>query len=130
MNASCEFDVEDTAPDYRLIIGIPGKSNAFAISERLGLPHTIIEDAKGRLDSGSADFEKVLSQLEERRQKMEKDQIEINKLLLKAKEDVKKAAEYRKHVDQEKEKVAKIARREADGILEEADVRRRRSLRS
>jgi len=120
MNASCEFDVETLRPTYRLITGIPGKSNAFAISERLGLPKAIIEDAKKRIDKGSADFEKVLSQLEERRQQMEKEQLEINRLLLKAREDERKAAEYRKYIEEEKEKVAKIARREADSILEEA----------
>jgi len=120
MNASCEFDVETLRPTYRLITGIPGKSNAFAISERLGLPHAIIDDAKSRLDRSSADFEKVLSQLEERRQQMEKEQIEINRLLLKAQEDERKAAEYRELIEREKEKAAKIARREADSILEEA----------
>jgi len=120
MNASCEFDVETLRPTYRLVTGIPGKSNAFAISERLGLPRAIIADAEGRIDSGSADFEKVLSQLEERRQRMEKEQLEIKKLLIKAQEDEKKAAEYRKLTEQEKEKAAKIARREADRILEEA----------
>jgi len=120
MNASCEFDVETLRPTYRLITGIPGKSNAFAISERLGLPKAIIEDAKKRIDKGSADFEKVLSQLEERRQQMEKEQLEINRLLLKAREDERKAVEYRKYIEEEKEKVAKIARREADSILEEA----------
>jgi len=120
MNASCEFDVETLRPTYRLITGIPGKSNAFAISERLGLPKVIITDAESRIDSGSADFEKVLSQLEERRQRMEKEQLEIKKLLIKTQEDEKKAAEYRKLTEQEKEKAAKIARREADRILEEA----------
>jgi len=120
MNASCEFDVETLRPTYRLVTGIPGKSNAFAISERLGLPRAIIADAESRLDSGSADFEKVLSELDERRQRMEKEQLEIKKLLLKAEEDEKKAAEYRKLIEREKEKAAKIARREADSILEEA----------
>jgi DNA mismatch repair protein MutS2 len=120
MNASCEFDVETLRPTYRLITGIPGKSNAFAISERLGIPHAIIEDARGRLDRGSADFEKVLSQLEERRQQMEKEQIETSRLLLKAREDERKAVEYKKYIEREKERAARIARREADDILEQA----------
>jgi hypothetical protein len=84
MNASCEFDVETLKPTYRLITGIPGKSNAFAISERLGLPKVIISDAEGRIDKSSADFEEVLTQLEARRQQMEKEQTEIRKLLLQA----------------------------------------------
>ncbi len=120
MNASCEFDVETLRPTYRLLMGVPGKSNAFAISERLGLPKDVITDAQSRIDKSSADFERVLTQLETRRQQMEKEQTEIRKLLLKAEEDEKRAAEYRKIIEQEKEKAAKIARREADRILEEA----------
>ncbi len=120
MNASCEFDVETLKPTYRLITGIPGKSNAFAISERLGIPKEIIADAESRIDKGSADFEQVLTQLEARRQQMEKDQLETRKLLLEAEENKKKAEEYRKVTELEKERAAKIARREADRILEEA----------
>ncbi len=120
MNASCEFNVETLRPTYRLLTGVPGKSNAFAISERLGLPKVIITDAEGRIDKSSADFEEVLTQLEMRRQQMEKEHTETRKLLLKAEEDEKRAAEYRKVTEQEKEKAAKIARREADRILEEA----------
>lgn len=120
MNASCEFDVETLKPTYRLITGIPGKSNAFAISERLGIPKEIIRDAEGRIDKSSADFEEVLTQLEAKRQQMEKDETETRKMLLAAEENRKKAEEYKRLTEQEKEKAAKIARREADRILEEA----------
>ena len=72
MNASCEFDVKTLKPTYRLLMGIPGKSNAFAISERLGLPGHIIDDAKRRMDQGDADFEEALSKLEENRKGAEK----------------------------------------------------------
>lgn len=120
INASCEFDVETLKPTYRLITGIPGKSNAFAISERLGLPKNIIADAETRIDKGSADFEEVLTKLEVRRQQMEKEQTETRKMLLEAEENKKKAEEYRRLTEQEKEKAAKIARREADRILEDA----------
>ncbi len=120
MNASCEFDVETLKPTYRLITGIPGKSNAFAISERLGIPKEIISDAESRIDKSSADFEQVLTQLEARRQQMEKEQLETRKLLLEAEESRKKADEYRRLTELEKEKAAKIARREAEKILEEA----------
>lgn len=72
-NASCEFDVETLRPTYRLLIGIPGKSNAFAISEKLGLPKFIIDDAKSRIDAEDEQFEDVLAELERQKKQIEKD---------------------------------------------------------
>lgn len=119
-NASCEFNVETLRPTYKLLIGIPGKSNAFAISARLGLPDAVILDAKCRIDSESASFEEVLENLEHTRQQMEKEKNETRRLLRSTEEDAKKAESYRKELEQEREKAKQFARREADRILEEA----------
>ena len=79
-NASCEFDVETLKPTYRLLIGIPGKSNAFAISQRLGLPEEIIEAAKRNISAEKTRFEDVLSQLDQTRQELEKEKEEVDRL--------------------------------------------------
>jgi DNA mismatch repair protein MutS2 len=119
-NASCEFDVETLKPTYKLLIGIPGKSNAFAISAKLGLPEEIIEDARSRVDSGSASFEEVLENLERTRQKMEGERLETRRLLLEAKEDAKTAADKQARLDAEREKLTRSAKRDAERILREA----------
>jgi DNA mismatch repair protein MutS2 len=120
MNASCEFDVETLKPTYKLLLGIPGKSNAFAISSRLGLPNTVIDDAKRRVNSESASFEEVLENLEKTRREMECEQLETRKLLKDAEEKARKAEEYKTMTEREREKAAQLARREANRILTEA----------
>ena len=77
-NACCEFDVATLSPTYRLLIGIPGKSNAFAISEKLGLPTDLITDAKGRISKSEGDFEDLIADLEKSRSTIEREQLEIN----------------------------------------------------
>ncbi len=79
-NASCEFDVETLKPTYKLVIGAPGKSNAFAISEKLGLPHAIIDRARGMVSSENKSFEGVIEQLEQSRVQMEKERAEAQRL--------------------------------------------------
>lgn len=120
MNASCEFDVETLKPTYKLLLGIPGKSNAFAISARLGLPETVIEDAKRRVNEENASFEEVLEALEKTRRVMENEQLETRRLLKDAEEKARKAEEYKNLTESEREKAAQLARREANRILSEA----------
>ena len=95
VNASCEFDVETLRPTYHLLVGIPGKSNAFAISRRLGLPEEIISEAKARVDTESASFEEVLTKLDALRQSMEREKTEIDKAQQKADAERKVAARLR-----------------------------------
>lgn len=120
LNASCEFDVETLRPTYRLLMGIPGKSNAFNISRRLGLNESIIEDAKKRLDSGNASFEEVVDTLQKQRKEMEHDRLKAQRLLLEAEENNKKSEELRVHLEQQRDKATRIAKREADQIVQNA----------
>ena len=119
-NASCEFDVATLMPTYRLIIGIPGKSNAFAISKKLGLSDDIIERAKTNIDSNKVDFETLLSDLENSRKEIERDKAEIARF----KEEARQLQERAKAKDDElsakKAQILADAREEAADILEEA----------
>ncbi len=119
-NGSCEFDVDTLKPTYRLLIGIPGKSNAFAISKRLGLPDCIIEDAKGRVGVNESALEDVIASVERARLAMERDRTEAAQYLLKAKQDEKHSAQLLEEAEHLRENAAQHARREADAILDDA----------
>ncbi|WP_297232429.1 endonuclease MutS2 [uncultured Flavonifractor sp.] len=119
-NASCEFNVDSLAPTYRLLIGIPGKSNAFAISERLGLPKAIIQKAAARIDAENVRFEDVLTQLDEQRQEMEREKEAAAKLRREMEETAKASREYKAQMDQQRQKAVEKAQAEARAILDEA----------
>ena len=119
-NACCEFNVETLAPTYRVILGIPGKSNAFAISRRLGLPEYIIDKAADRLDAENVRFEDVLTRLDQQRQDMEKEREEARRLKIEMEQSATKAREYRKQVEAERAKAVEKAQAEARAIIQEA----------
>lgn len=119
-NASCEFDVETLSPTYRLLVGVPGKSNAFAISERLGLSKDIIDDAKARIGVQNASFEATIEKLEQTRALLERDRAETAKKLREAEESAKKAAFMRAELSVRLEKADEKARRDAERIISDA----------
>ena len=120
INASCEFDVETLQPTYKLLIGIPGKSNAFAISRKLGLSEDILKEADDLVGKSDKDFEDVLSQLEQQRQQMESARMEAERLKLETAKIKQQSEEYHAQLRKEKEKAMEAARKEAQYIIEEA----------
>lgn len=120
INASCEFDVETLQPTYKLLIGIPGKSNAFAISRKLGLPEDILKEAGDLVGKSDKDFEDVLAQLEQQRQQMENARMEAEKLKQETARIKQQSEQYQEQLRKEKEKAMEAARREAQGIIDEA----------
>ena len=119
-NASCEFDVETLQPTYKLLIGIPGKSNAFAISRKLGLSEDILKEADDLVGKSDMDFEDVLSQLEQQRQQMESARMEAERLRQETAKIKQQSEEYHAQLRKEKEKAMEAARKEAQYIIEEA----------
>lgn len=119
-NACCEFDVESLRPTYRLLIGIPGKSNAFAISGKLGLPDYIIEDAKKRLSEQDISFEDLLTDLETSRRTIEKEREEIAAYRREAEELKKQAAQRQEKLDAQRDKIIREANEKAAAILRDA----------
>jgi len=120
INASCEFDVETLQPTYKLLIGIPGKSNAFAISRKLGLSEDILKEASDLVGKSDKDFEDVLSQLEQQRQQMESARLEAERLKRET-ENIKLQSEaYNAQLQKEREKAMEQARREARQIIDDA----------
>ena len=121
-NACCEFSVQTLSPTYRLLIGIPGKSNAFAISSKIGLPADLIEDAKTRITKENENFEDVIADLEQSRLTIEKEQAEINRYKEEAASLKKQLEEKQERLNRSRDRVLQEANQQAAAILKEAKI--------
>ena len=119
-NASCEFSLETLRPTYRLLIGIPGKSNAFAISSKLGLPDDIIDDARERIGARDRSFEDVISDLESSRITLEREQDEITRYKAEIEQLKKNLARKTETLNTSREQLLREAKEQASDILNEA----------
>lgn len=119
-NACCEFDVDTLQPTYRLLIGVPGKSNAFAISRRLGLSEQIVDHARSMVSGSEVHFEEALDQLELQRRQMEKAALEAESLRKEAERQRERSETYYQQIQKEREKAEQNARREAKRIIDDA----------
>lgn len=118
-NASCEFDIETLQPTYKLIVGVPGKSNAFAISEKLGIPKSIIENAKGNLSEEERRFDMVLAQLEDVKLELKEQQEEIARLEYEASHQLESAQKKREELIQQGQNELDMARRQANKLADD-----------
>ncbi len=119
-NACCEFDVESLSPTYHLLIGLPGKSNAFAISGKLGLAPKLIDDARSRVSAETESFEDVIADLEERRRQVEREQTQLGRYKAELEEQKEQLEQQQERLDQTKDRILREANEEAAGILKEA----------